>query len=346
MLLADITTLQIEPTSHCNAKCPHCPRFDVTHHDIFESTGRLHPNLTLAHLDFFSINSNLEIDRMINLSKVVLEGDKGDPMMHPEIESIIDFFCTAPSTPHVKLTTNGSIRSSEWWRKLAKKNYPNLTVTFSIDGLKDTNHFYRVGIDYDKVVKNASSFIDCGGQAIWKMIVFKHNSHQIAEIESLSQQLGFKSFESRQSDHNRFKKLEKWPVITEKGRYYIEPVEYQDRTVIHSKKPLLKKVSLIKDKKRLCPNLVIGHIYITHLNQVIPCCMLHFDTQLDYFGTEHLRKMTDGFDKLDLAKKKMSEILVQDFFQSKLRDSFISGDWHNTCEKSCKSQIVENMESL
>ena len=40
--LSDIHTLQIEPTSFCNARCPHCPRFD--------SNGQVHADLDLDQL--------------------------------------------------------------------------------------------------------------------------------------------------------------------------------------------------------------------------------------------------------------------------------------------------------
>ena len=53
---------------------------------------------------------------------------------------------------------------------------------------------YRVNASYDKIIENARAFIDVGGRAEWRMIVFKHNQHQIEEAEELARKYGFKHF--------------------------------------------------------------------------------------------------------------------------------------------------------
>lgn len=335
----------MEPTSYCNAKCPHCPRFDITHHDVFESTGKIHPDLTLSHCDIPAIIKNLDLANLQNLSNVILEGDKGDPMMHPQIEDLIDAFCRCPSQPNVVLTTNGSIRPPSWWAKLAQKCYSNLEVVFSIDGLHDTNHLYRVGLDYDRILNNANSFIANGGRAIWKMLAFKHNHHQLAAAEQLSKTMGFAGFYSRACIIHRFKEMNQWPVITDNTKYYIEPVIHSERTVFHRAKGN-KSIQSHTNENILCPNLSRGQIYINHLSQVVPCCMMHFDTELKYPGTEQLRAMTAGFDNLDLSQLTLYEILQGDFFSRTLQESFFGEHWHETCIKSCRTQIIKKMELI
>lgn len=93
------------------------------------------------------------------------------------------------------MNTNGGLRDSKWWRELAEimsdeKDY----VIFSIDGLEDTNHIYRVNVNWSKVIDNVNTFITAGGNAHWDMLVFDHNKHQVKECEQLAQQLGFKWF--------------------------------------------------------------------------------------------------------------------------------------------------------
>jgi len=112
MKVDQVQILQFEPTSHCNAKCPHCPRFNITHHDVFKSDGTLHPDLTLNHIDVDAVLNNLELDRMPLLRQIIIEGDKGDPCMHPKIDQLINGLILAPSSPYITLTTNGSIRSN------------------------------------------------------------------------------------------------------------------------------------------------------------------------------------------------------------------------------------------
>lgn len=336
--LSDIRTLQIEPTSYCNARCPHCPRFD--------SDGQVHPDLTLDHLDLAVIN-NLELSSMTNLELVVLEGDKGDPLMHPNIERMIEAFSQAPSQPAIRLFTNGSIRTPVWWRELAQKRYPRLTVIFSIDGLKDTNHLYRVGLDYDTIMSNAQAFISGGGHAAWKFIRFKHNEHQFDQVLETSRSMGFDEFIYTTCRPGDFQGLSQWPV-RQQGQitHFLQQPNQSISGVIQLVAKPQRKITTHLQPQRLCPNLSAGQIYITYLGQVIPCCMMHFDTKLNYPGTEQLREMTGGFDQQDLHLHALSEILQNQFFKHSLRDSLASGQWHFNCVRSCKSQIEKNLQHV
>jgi len=87
--------------------------------------------------------------------------------------------------------TNGSGRTTSFWQELAKVvSY----VRFSIDGLEDTNHLYRRGTQWGRIMESASAFIAAGGRAEWDFIVFRHNEHQIEEARALAGRLGFRRF--------------------------------------------------------------------------------------------------------------------------------------------------------
>lgn len=345
MKVEEVQILEFEPTSHCNAKCAHCPRFNITHHDVFKSDGTLHPDLTLNHIDVDAVVKNLELHRMPLLKKVIIQGDKGDPCMHPKIDQLLDALIAAPSKPQITLTTNGSIRSTKWWTSLAEKNYENLEIVFSIDGLEDTNHLYRVGLDYNTIVKNAKAFIDAGGNAIWKMIVFKHNEHQINDVKALAKSLGFSEFRISPSQSSRFKELSQWPVEVDGKVHYLMDSTLNIRPQeIKFKITPVKNLPIVNRTKEICPNLVTGRVYITHQNYIIPCCMMHFDTELKYFGTEQLKEITGGFDKHDISKFPLSVIFEQPFFNNRLLNSFENGNLLYTCEKSCKTAIEQNLK--
>lgn len=337
LTISDINILQIEPTTYCNAKCPHCPRFD--------SQGNLQPDLNLSHLDVNAIRNNLELEKMTNLQVVILEGDKGDPIMHPKILEIIDIFANALSQPEVHLVTNGSIRSPAWWRQLAEKKYSKLQVVFSIDGLKDLNHLYRIGLNYGHIMNNVRSFISAGGSAIWKFIMFRHNEHQLDEVCELSKQLGFVQFEYVPCRLSDFNGQAQWPVM-QNGvvTHYLQPPQHPRSGIIKHIEQNLSFFNVKSIPERICPNLSKGQLYITHQNHVIPCCMMHFDTELKYFGTKHLRTMTGGFDQQDLVKYSISEILNHEFFNSILTDTLKHKKWHFNCARNCKSQILENLQ--
>ena len=98
------------------------------------------------------------------------------------------------------MNTNGGLQSSSWWRELASvmcqtQDY----VVFSIDGLSDTNHLYRVGVDWRRVMRNVETFISAGGTAHWDMLIYRHNQHQIDQCETLAREMGFKWFRTKVS---------------------------------------------------------------------------------------------------------------------------------------------------
>ena len=71
---------------------------------------------------------------------------------------------------------------------------------FSIDGLEDTNHIYRVGVQFEKVIQNAKAYIDAGASAHWDMLVFDHNKHQVEQCKQLADKMGFTWFRSKETD--------------------------------------------------------------------------------------------------------------------------------------------------
>jgi MoaA/NifB/PqqE/SkfB family radical SAM enzyme len=301
----------------------------------------------LEHLQIDQIQSNLQIDKLTNLKLVTLEGDKGDPLMHPDIEKIIDIFSQAPSCPEIRVVTNGSIRSPAWWRSLAEKNYPRLTVTFSIDGLEDTNHLYRVGLNFNKIIDNATSFINAGGNAVWKFILFRHNEHQVDDIIQLSQKLGFSELDIGSCRTGDFQNLTDWPVIVnhEVSHFLQQPSNRINKKIFfnNAKKTQIAENATSNKSERICPWTSAGKLYITYLNELIPCCMMHFDTKNNYFGKTRLIEMTGGIDNQDLTKHSISTILNNKLFKHELTNSLTTGKWHFNCVRNCKSQILNNL---
>ena len=327
-----IQILQIEPTSFCNAHCPHCPRFN--------NIGELDSGVELEHLNIGAVSSNIEIEKLINLKQVTLEGDLGDPVMHPQILEIIKLFSKAPQQPQIELVTNGSIRNPNWWKQLASV-YHNLYVTFSIDGLRDTNHLYRVGLDFDNIIKNAQSFISAGGVARWKFIKFKHNEHQIDEAIQMSEDLGFVEFVYRPSDLERFQNLSKWPVMVNHNiSHYIEPAtDNSQKTLVLAGKRIKNVAITPLHFEEICPNLISGHLYISHQNLVIPCCMMHAVPRIKNKNQTHFLEMAESFEFIDLTKNKLSAVLQSKLYNHNLASSLKDQNWNSACENSCSSKI-------
>ena len=337
--LENIRILELEITSHCNSFCPHCPRFD--------SDLNLISSMQLKHWNWKKIKYNLELDQLINLKQVIIRGDKGEPLMHPNLEEIVDFFLGGSSQPEVLIGTNGSVRNTEWWGRLGSKS-KRLVVDFSIDGLDDTNEIYRVGTNYKKIIKNASAFIQAGGRANWRCLIFKHNQHQIQEIKQFAKQLGFAQVTFYQSLLNRFLGKTVWPVFKNgKELPSLSPTDFDQKFIsMHNKTWTTDTIAYDNnDANFVCPRMQAGNIYITYRHHVVPCCMMH-NVLYEGKSSKSFRRIMEllkDADQLDLEKLSLRNILLGDFWAKSLHEHFFNGAFHPICAASCKSEILSSI---
>ena len=182
---------------------------------------------------------------MKNLNTLVICGNMGDPMFYPHLFEFIDHTAElAPENMVVCMDTNGSARPKSWWKSLAQhmNKYKQYHVRFAIDGLEDTHKLYRIGSDFKTVISNMETFIEAGGRATWKFIVFKHNEHQIDKAYEMAKQLGCCTFTVVASGiHNDDLKM---------------PEHYKMKT----------------SKGILCKSQDMNHISIDADGEVMPCC--------------------------------------------------------------------------
>lgn len=185
-----IKTLHIESTDACNAACPQCLR----------ETDQSFDKNNLHHLTVDQIKSLISQDDIQALDKIFMCGNYGDPAAGKHSLKIYRYFREVNPTITLGMNTNGGLRDVDWWIELADMlNQPKDYVVFSIDGLEDTNHIYRINVRWDKVMENAKAFIDAGGSAHWDMLVFEHNQHQVEIAERTAARLGFKWFRAKVS---------------------------------------------------------------------------------------------------------------------------------------------------
>jgi hypothetical protein len=156
-------------------------------------------NKFLADMDHIATK-----DHPVNM---VFCGCHGDPPMTPDWEEII--INTANRNYIIDVETNGSMRTPDSWARVGKamgeaeqRLGQEKIVSFSIDGLQDTNKLYRIGIKHERTIANAKAFIDAGGKARWKFIVFEHNKHQVEEAQQIAKDMGFWEFDKHVSTRN------------------------------------------------------------------------------------------------------------------------------------------------
>ncbi len=177
-----------EITDLCNLKCPMCPRTD-----IFNSCK---PVKEIENSQFFldDVKRLLPPEFLKQIKRIDFCGNFGDPCIAQEFYEICEFLVKEYNIT-IMASTNGTMRNPSWWNKLGKLLAGTKSwFEFHIDGLKDTNHLYRIGAHWEKVMANTEAFITGGARADWHYILFKHNQHQVDEAKAMAHDMGFTHF--------------------------------------------------------------------------------------------------------------------------------------------------------
>lgn len=231
-----VRVVHMEPTNVCNAACPQCAR-------ELESTFDKNDH---RHLTVDQVEKLLRPEDIAQLHNMFMCGNYGDPAAANHVFELYQHFRKHNPTITLGMNTNGSLRTPSWWRDLAKVLcFPKDYVVFSIDGLEDTNHIYRVNTVWKKIMENAQAFIDAGGSAHWDMLVYRHNEHQVDQAQELAEKMGFKWFRV---------KVSKRPLI--------QNLQYPDNW----------NVPAVKTGPIKCISENNQSVYIDARGQVSPCC--------------------------------------------------------------------------
>ena len=150
----EINHLHVELTTACNAHCPACGRNN--------GGFGLKDGFKIRDLPFERF---IEIcDTLPNLRILQLCGNLGDPLAAKRIMDVVDEAIKRNLV--INIHTNGSLKTTDWWRNLGEKLYNTKhAIIFGIDGLEDTHSIHRQGTSFTKIIENAKSFIDKGGNA-------------------------------------------------------------------------------------------------------------------------------------------------------------------------------------
>jgi MoaA/NifB/PqqE/SkfB family radical SAM enzyme len=166
-------------TSFCQAKCRSCSR-------TVQDTGEMVPWLTPAHTPYE--NFKVALDNLYGLEDlriIELCGELGDPMMHPDIEKIVELITSKGY--HCSISTNGGLRGPDTYKRLAQNE--NVSISFGIDGVDhDTNWRYREGVDWQRAWNNMITFrkhLSSRKNILWCYIVFQWNWKDIEKVYQL-----------------------------------------------------------------------------------------------------------------------------------------------------------------
>ena len=353
----NIAEYQIEITSYCNAACPQCPRNNL-------GTG-INPYMPLVHLPRAVINQAFDRELCEQLKQVFFCGSYGDPIMHPDFLEILRDFRSKNPTLWLYIHTNGGVHNTDYWAEIAGIMNGYGQIDFGIDGLADTLHLYRKNVQYNKVIDNATAFINAGGRAQWNFIVFKHNEHQIDLVKQLGQDLGFYNVLIRQTgrflNHHTMTEMDSWPVA---GTEYVlrPPVDekYKNRSIQYL--PYLKEQHInIKEYFDTtpihCDALKGNKVAINAEGTVLPCNFFNHNLYDARFrdnslpganplstvnGKNQVREFLEryGLDNLNIHHNTLPEIFANDFW-SDLSASFNNSNRLFECAMTCGEQFTK-----
>lgn len=327
----DIRKIHLELTSLCNASCPQCSRNTAG--------GAVIENLPLTQLSIADVQTILPADFVAQLETIQFCGTYGDAILARDLIECLEYFRECSPTVRIELETNGGVRAPAWWSRLAKLV---TCCNFGIDGLADTHALYRRGTDFHRVLENASSFIQAGGDATWVFLVFHHNEHQVDQARRLSEELGFRRFRVRRTA--RFASGEsvaqRMAVVNRRGEfeYYLElPIndEYRNPGLVElrvagddSGAGRHRKDGL--DGPIQCKAIQRAGLYISAEGLVFPCCWTAgiYESSKSWDRTEIGRRLAGlqlGRDEINALKRPIEDILAGPFYSDVLPSGWIPG---------------------
>jgi MoaA/NifB/PqqE/SkfB family radical SAM enzyme len=299
-----------------------------------------------------------------NFKQIRLKGTYGDPCIHQDLIPIVRWLKQVTQA-EIVISTNGSLRTVKWWRELAQVLTDRDRVMFGIDGLEDTNHLYRRGTNFKKIINNLSAFNQAGGKSIWQFIVFQHNEHQIEQAEQLSKKIKCHGFAVK--DTNRFvnKKhelIDEFPVVDKKDKiiYWLKlpkSLKYQNSGYDSYKQSVLKFKSYqnyLEVTEIKCAALADKLLVVSAEGTVLPCGWLS-DRFYGYEAESHpdRKKLFDlinqagGIETINLNHASIESIVDGNFFKL-LKESWTNENRLDRCAAQCgadnKFETYNNIE--
>jgi hypothetical protein len=283
--------------------------------------GILNPLITLNEITLEQFKEWFPVTFIQQLDSLFMCGNLGDPIIAQDCVKIFEYLRKTNPNIRLSMNTNGSARSWHFWKKLAELD---VTIRFGIDGLIDTHSLYRVDTDWVKILDNAKFFIKEGGNAVWDMLVFKHNEHQVDICRELSEELGFKKFQTKHTSRfvdGRFNVLDE----TGKTTHILYPTKRSSEMI-----PLVQEN--LQSVQIQCKAVKYKQIYIAANGTVSPCCWLDLKWQLPRQDNRINYMDTIGVYP-NLNSNSLSNIFSSGYFDK------IESTWTNNplveCSKQC-----------
>jgi radical SAM protein with 4Fe4S-binding SPASM domain len=173
-------SMEIEPTTSCNLRCPQCPS---GLREFTRDTGMLDLELYKKIID----ELHPELVWLILYFQ-------GEPFLNKSFLEFVKY--AASKNLYTATSSNAHYFTDDMAKATVESGLDRLII--SIDGTnQETYSKYRKGGQLSKVIEGTENLLkwkkELGIQTphiIWQFIAFKHNEHQIPEIKKLAKEIG------------------------------------------------------------------------------------------------------------------------------------------------------------
>jgi MoaA/NifB/PqqE/SkfB family radical SAM enzyme len=232
--------------------------------------GRLYHNPADTHTNHHWPWNTLcdHLDVLTHIRSVLIVGNAGDPMSHPNIADVCEWMCRRWPNVTIVLDTNGSLGTADTFRRL--RSAGDVAFRFAVDGLEHTNHIYRRRVPWHRVEHNIRQWHDIGGDATLKTIDFPWNEADRPAIKAWADSMGWTwHLDARWNPDIDQKILDQkdeapgtWPWPLEEGRDWRKHVGQQIDRWVAKGRPMRPD----------CKQQGGDVLYINHDHTVWPCC--------------------------------------------------------------------------
>ena len=173
--------ITVEPTNHCNLKCPLCP------------TGVGDTSVEYGLFDLEKYKKVVDI--FSKWAQTIQLFSWGEPILNKSFVKMIRYASQSPYNIRSVTSVNLTVTNDEQIKGLLTSNLDALHV--SIDGVtQEVYEKYRVGGNLETVFNNLKKLIaakklyNSDTKIVWDFIVMRQNEHQVEEAKKIANGLG------------------------------------------------------------------------------------------------------------------------------------------------------------
>lgn len=326
-------------STYCNAGCPQCHR---TNPQGLAKQDWL-PLVKWSLEDFVKA---FPISEMKNVKRFNFCGTWGDPMMAKDILKIVEYIINN-SKSDIIITTNGSLRSDDFWWNIGALGGRRLQVIFDIDGINQEMHEkYRRFTNLDTVLANLTTFSQTKAMAKTQTVLFKHNQDYKDDIRALAISCGSVQHTFVISDRFNADQGNKTLHVDENGQDFI--LEKADDTI-------LPKGIIAGTHNRTLSNKITcrwggprNEVVVNPDGQILPCCYHQNNYYLalnnnikwlnDFLQTPEYTEYEKNKKQYNIFHTPLSEIIDSKWYSETLPDSMDGDNPLHTCSRNCSSR--------